>query len=55
MIPAGGIPAKEEAGSELKLLRTCGWAGGWAYGCVLRTFFPSEEVTAQVSCSPTQC
>lgn len=40
MIPAGGIPTKKEAGSELRKLlsRRCRRAGGWASGCVLRKF-----------------
>lgn len=55
MIPAGGIPAQEEAGSELKLSPHL-WMGRWmgVWLCV-EGVFHSEEVKAQVSCSPTQC
>lgn len=46
-IPAGGIPAKEEAGSKLKKLSPdcVGGQAGRRVGCVLRKFFHSEEVT----------
>lgn len=44
VIPAGGIPAKEESGSRLEKSPDCGRAG--VCGCGYRGFFYSEEVTS---------